>query len=79
MTTEDTVQIKGWLDLIIKAIIGLVVSLIGWDYKNLKESLFDLQTSKYQLTTQVEVARNELTHVKNAIERIEKKLDSWQK
>lgn len=79
MTTEDTVQIKGWLDLIIKAIIGLVVSLIGWDYKNLKESLFDLQTSKYQLTTQVEVARNELTHVKNAIERIEKKLDAWQK
>lgn len=79
MTTEDSAQIKGWLDLIIKAIIGLVVSLIGWDYKNLKESLFDLQTSKYQLTTQVEVARNELTHVKNAIERIEKKLDAWQK
>ena len=79
MTNSDLLQLKGWIDLIIKAIIGLVVSLIGWDYKNLKESLYSLQASKYELTTQVEVARYELSHVKNSLERIEKKLDAWQK
>lgn len=79
MTNDDSVQLKGWLDIIIKGVIGLIVTLIGWDYKNLKDSLSSLQNSKYELTTQVEVARYEITHVKNSLDRIEKKLDEWRK
>ena len=79
MTTEENTQLKGWLDIIIKGVIGLIVTLIGWDYKNLKDALSGLQNSKYELTTQVEVARYEIAHIKNSLDRIEKKLDEWRR
>lgn len=76
MTAQDLLQLRGWIDIIVKAVIGLVVTLVGYDYKSLKSSLFDLQKSRYELSIQVQVAQNEIVHVKSALDRIEKKLDN---
>ena len=64
---------------IIKAIIGLIVSFVGWDYKNVKTTLIDLQQSKYELTTQIRITQSELTHLRKTLERIEVKLDQLKK
>jgi len=64
-----------WLDLLIKGGIGIVVSLIGMDYRQVKTSLQELEQSKYRITMEVQVMQNELSGVKDRLERIEKKLD----
>jgi hypothetical protein len=75
MTSADVTELRYWLDLAIKAIIGVVVSIVGLDYKNLKSSLHDLEQTKYTLTAQVQVLQTEVNGVKERLDRIEKKLD----
>lgn len=75
MTTDDVTQIRSWIDIFIKAAIGVIVSLVGMDYRSVKTSLEQLQQSKYTLTVQVEVMQAEVTAVKERLERIEMKLD----
>jgi hypothetical protein len=73
--TQDVTEIRYWIDLFIKAVIGVVVSIVGLDYKNLKSSLHELEQNKYTLTAQVQVLQAEMMGVKDRLERIEKKLD----
>lgn len=68
-------QVKYWFDLMIKAIIGVVVSVVGMDYRSVKNSLKELEQKKYELTMQAQVTHIELVAVKERLERIEKKLD----
>lgn len=75
MTDSDVATIKVWLDLGLKAIIGLIVSVVGWDYKNAKETLQDLQKNKYELQAQTHILQREVQDIKRYLERIEKKLD----
>lgn len=75
MTESDVATIKVWLDLGLKAIIGLIVSVVGWDYKNAKETLQDLQKNKYELQAQTHILQREVQDIKRYLERIEKKLD----
>lgn len=75
MTDHDITQVRYWLDLAIKAVIGIVVSIVGMDYRQVKNSLKELEQKKYELSVQAQVMHVELVGVKDRLERIEKKLD----
>jgi predicted nuclease with TOPRIM domain len=73
--TSDITEVRYWIDLAIKGLIGIVVSIVGMDYRQVKNSLEELQQSKYQITMQVQVMQSELGSIKQRLERIEQKLD----
>lgn len=73
--TGDVTELRYWLDLAIKGLIGIVVSIVGMDYRQVKNSLEELQQSKFQMTMQVQVMQSELGSMKQRLERIEEKLD----
>lgn len=73
--TGDVTDLKYWLDIIIKAAIGVLVSIISLDYRSVKNSLRELETHKYVVTAEVQVIQNELAYIKGRLERIEQKLD----
>jgi hypothetical protein len=79
LTQTDVDTLRQWLDIGIKAVIGLIISFVGWDYKNVKTTLIELQQSKYELTTQIRITQSELTHLRKTLERIEIKLDQLKK
>lgn len=72
---DDVTKVTYWLDIIIKTAIGVVVTLAGMDYRQVKGTLKDLETSKYKLTTQVEVLQVEVKGMSNRLERIDQKID----
>jgi chaperonin cofactor prefoldin len=59
----------------IKAIIGIVISMVGLDYRAVKNSLRELEESKYKVSMEVQVIQAELGHIKQRLERMEGKLD----
>jgi peptidoglycan hydrolase CwlO-like protein len=59
----------------VKAVIGIVISIVGMDYRSVKNSLKELEESKYRVTMEVQIIQAELTHIKNQIDRMDKKLD----
>lgn len=75
MTDGDFTQIRYWFDLAVKALIGVVISIVGMDYRAVKNSLHELEQSKYQVTMEVQILKSELNSIKLQIERIDKKLD----
>lgn len=75
MTDQDFTQIRYWFDLAIKAIIGVVISIVGMDYRAVKNSLHELEQSKYVMQMEVQVLKADLLHIQNQIERMDKKLD----
>ncbi len=75
MTEHDITEFRYWLDLLLKGVIGIIISLVGMDYRQVKNSLKELEQSKYNLTMQVQVANVELNTIKSRLERIEQKLD----
>lgn len=72
---DDLTKVTYWLDLIVKGIIGIFVTLVGMDYKQVKTSLQELQDSKYKLATQIEVVQVEVKAFGSRLDRIEYKLD----
>ncbi|CAB4166678.1 hypothetical protein UFOVP851_43 [uncultured Caudovirales phage] len=75
MTDGDVTELRYWLDLLIKGAIGIVISLVGMDYRQVKNSLKELEQSKYQLTMHVEIMQNEVGVIKSRLERMEQKID----
>lgn len=75
MTDQDFTQLRYWFDLGIKALIGIVVSIVGMDYRTVKNSLRELEETKYHLTMEVSIVRTELTSMKDRLARIEGKID----
>lgn len=75
MTDQDFTQLRYWLDMGIKAIIGIVISMVGLDYRAVKNSLRELEESKYKVSMEVQVIQAELGHIKQRLERMEGKLD----
>ena len=45
------------------------------DYRSVKNSLHELEETKYHLTMEVSVVRNELQSMKDRLQRIESKID----
>ncbi len=75
MTEQDLTQFKTWLDLAVKAAIGIVISIVGMDYRSVKNSLKELEESKYRTTMEVQIIQAELGHIKSQLERLDKKID----
>lgn len=75
MTDHDFTELRYWLDMGIKAIIGIVISIVGLDYRAVKNSLHELEESKYKVSMEVQVIQAELGHIKQRLERMEAKLD----
>jgi outer membrane protein W len=76
LTDNDFTQVKYWFDLGIKAIIGVVVSIVGMDYRAVKKSLQDVEVARYHLQQEVEVLKTELKYIKRMVERIDEKMDT---
>ena len=75
MTDGNITELRYWLDLLIKGAIGIVISLVGMDYRQVKNSLKELEQSKYQPTMHVEVMQHEMGSIKDRLQRIEQKID----
>jgi len=75
LSDHDFTQLKYWFDLGIKAVIGVVVSIVGMDYRAVKNSLQELEVSKYHLQAEVQVLKTELNYIIFALEKIDRKLD----
>lgn len=73
--TGDVTELRYWLDIAIKAIIGVLISIIGLDYKAVKNSLRELEESKYHVSVDVQVIQAELSNIKSRLDRIDGKLD----
>jgi hypothetical protein len=71
----DVVSMAYWIDIAVKAAIGVVVSVVGLDYRAVKNSLHELEQSKYQLSAELQVVRVELTSMQDKLGSIDKKLD----
>jgi len=76
LSDNDFTQVKYWFDLGIKAIIGVVVSIVGMDYRAVKKSLQDVEVARYHLQQEVEVLKTELKYIKRMVERIDEKMDT---
>ena len=72
----DVTTLHYWIDLAIKAVIGVVVSIVGMDYRSVKNSLHELEQAKYSLQTETQVIRVELTAARERLGIIDQKLDS---
>lgn len=75
MTDQDFTQLKYWIDLAVKAIIGIVISIVGLDYRSVKTKLDDLEEHKHKMITEVGIIRTELSYIKDGISNIDKKID----
>jgi hypothetical protein len=75
MTEHDLISVKYWVDLTVKTLIGIVVTLVGMDYRSVKNSLRELEQKKYELFVQAQVIHVELLAIKDRVERIDNKLD----
>jgi phospholipid N-methyltransferase len=75
LTEQDFTQFKTWLDLAVKAVIGIVISIVGMDYRSVKNSLRELEESKYRVAMEVQIIQAELTHIKSQLDKVDKKLD----
>jgi hypothetical protein len=73
--TSDITELRYWIDLAIKMAIGVLVSIIGLDYRSVKNSLQELQENKYRTSVEVQVIQAELNNIKVRLDRIETKLD----
>jgi hypothetical protein len=73
--THDVTELRYWIDLAIKMAIGVLVSIIGLDYRSVKNSLQELQENKYRTSVEVQVIQAELGSIKTRLDRIEVKLD----
>jgi len=73
--STDVTGLHYWIDIAIKMAIGVLVSIIGLDYRSVKNSLSDLQDNRYKTTVEVQVLQSELTNIKVRLDRIEGKLD----
>jgi len=72
---SDVTELRYWIDIAIKMAIGVLVSIIGLDYRSVKNSLQELQDNRYRTTVEVQVLQSELNNIKIRLDRIEGKLD----
>lgn len=71
----DVTELRYWIDIAIKMAIGVLVSIIGLDYRSVKNSLQELQDNRYRVSVEVQVLQSELNNIKVRLDRIEGKLD----
>jgi hypothetical protein len=75
MSQDDILTVGYWLSLAIKAGIGIVVTMVGLDYRNVKNSLRELEQAKYSMSADIQVIRYETTAISGRLQTIDTKLD----
>lgn len=75
MSSEDVLTVGYWLGLAIKAAIGIVVTMVGLDYRAVKNSLHELEQAKYAINADISVIRYEVSSVNTRLVSIDAKLD----
>jgi hypothetical protein len=75
MTSDQISTLQYWIDIAIKALVGIVISIVGLDYRAVKNSLHELEEHRYTSRMEIQVMQAELGHIKDRLERIDKKLD----
>lgn len=73
--TNDVMEMKYWLDILVKAIIGVVVGIVGFDYRSMKNTLTELEESKHALQMQVQAVEIQLKTFQFSLDKIDKKID----
>lgn len=71
----DVVSMGYWIDIAVKATIAVVVSIVGMDYRAVKNSLKELEQAKYQAISDIAVVRVELSAIHEKLTSMDKKLD----
>lgn len=75
MSQEDILTVSYWVSLAIKAGIGIVITMVGLDYRNVKNSLRELEQAKYSMSADIQVIRYETTAISGRLTLIDNKLD----
>ena len=75
MSQEDILTVGYWVSLAIKAAIGIVVTMVGLDYRNVKNSLRELEQAKYSMSADIQVIRYETSAINGRLTAIDNKLD----
>lgn len=75
MTKDDATKIAYWIDLAVKGVIGVVISIVGLDYREVKQSLRDLEEKKHIVLAEVSILKAGITAGEARLDRMEKKLD----
>ena len=73
--THDLLEMKYWLDILVKALITVVVGIVGYDYRSMKNTLSDLEKTKYNLQMQVQAVEIQMRNFQSSLDKIDKKLD----
>jgi predicted nucleic acid-binding Zn-ribbon protein len=73
--TNDLLEMKYWLDILVKALITVVVGIVGYDYRSMKNTLSDLEKTKYNLQMQVQAVEIQMRNFQSSLDKIDKKLD----
>lgn len=73
--TNDLLEMKYWLDILVKALITIVVGIVGFDYRSMKNSLSELEQSKYVIQMQVQAIEIQMRTFQSSLDKIDKKLD----
>ena len=71
----DVISMGYWIDIAVKAAIAVVISIVGMDYRAVKNSLKELEQAKYQSISDLAVVRVELLALHDKLNSIDKKLD----
>jgi tetrahydromethanopterin S-methyltransferase subunit G len=75
MTSDDITNIGFWIDKAIKVVIAVAIAIASFEYRNIKNSLDDLQEKKHILLGQIEAIEKTYIQVDKRLERIELKID----
>lgn len=75
MTSEQISSLQYWIDIAIKALVGVVISIVGLDYRSVKNSLHELEQAKYEMKRDISVMDTQLGYIGDRLDRIDKKLD----
>ncbi len=68
--STDITGLHYWMDIAIKIAIGVLVSIIGMDYRAMKNSLKELEETKYKLTAEVQLVENRLDRIEGKLDRV---------
>ena len=78
MTDENILTVGYWIDKIAKVMIGIFIAIAGFEYKEFKSNLDDLNEKKHLVLAEIQVLKSFNSGIERRLERIENKIDRLQ-
>lgn len=75
MSDEDILKVGYWIDKIVKVMIGVFIAIAGFEYKELKHNIDDLNEKKHIVLAEIQILRSFNSSLDKRLERIEAKID----